>query len=234
MNQRERIYLFDTTLRDGNQTPGIDFSVEDKITIAKMLDEFGLDYVEGGYPGANPTDTAFFKQKRTQAAQFVAFGMTKRAGVSASNDPGLNGLLNSQSDAICFVAKAWDFQVEVALGCTLDQNLDCIAESVKATAAKGKTPMVDCEHFFDGWKANRDYAIACATTAHGAGARWVILCDTNGGTQPHEIAIAVRDLIDAGIPGDRLGIHAHNDTEQAVAYPVQGSLNMAHARVDCG
>ena len=235
MKQRERIYLFDTTLRDGQQTPGVDFSVEDKITISNMLDEFGIDMIEGGYPGANPTDTAFFKQKRTQQAQFVAFGMTKRAGVSASNDPGLNELLNAAADAVCFVAKAWDFQVEVALGCTLDENLDCIRESVIATAKAGKEPMVDCEHFFDGWKANRDYAIACAKAAHESGARWIVLCDTNGGTQPDEVRTAVLDLINAGVPGDRLGIHAHNDTEQAVANSlaaidagvrqVQGTLN---------
>ena len=121
---RERLYLFDTTLRDGQQTPGIDFSVEDKIAIAKLLDDFGMDYVEGGYPGANPTDTAFFQQKRTASAKFVAFGMTKRAGVSASNDPGLAALVQSKSDAICFVAKSWDYHVRVALGCTNEENLE--------------------------------------------------------------------------------------------------------------
>ncbi|MEL6818219.1 MAG: citramalate synthase [Pseudomonadota bacterium] len=232
---KERIYIFDTTLRDGQQTPGIDFSVEDKITISNMLDEFGLDMIEGGYPGANPTDTEFFKTKRTQQAQFVAFGMTKRAGVSASNDPGLNELLNASSDAVCFVAKSWDFQVEVALGCSLDENLECIRDSVIATTKVDKVPMVDCEHFFDGWKANRNYALACAKAAYESGARWVVLCDTNGGTQPDEVQLAVRDLIEAGVPGDRLGIHAHNDTEQAVANSliainagvrhVQGTLN---------
>ena len=135
---RERLYLFDTTLRDGQQTPGIDFSVEDKIAIAKLLDDFGVDYVEGGYPGANPTDTAFFTQKRTQHSRFVAFGMTKRAGVSASNDPGLATLLQAKSDAICFVAKSWDYHVRVALGCSNEENLECIAESVKAAVAAGK------------------------------------------------------------------------------------------------
>ena len=232
---RERIYLFDTTLRDGQQTPGVDFSLDDKITIAAMLDDFGLDMIEGGYPGANPTDTEFFARKRTRDAQFVAFGMTKRAGVSASNDPGLAALTSSAADAVCFVAKAWDYHVDVALGCTLDENLACIADSVTAALAAGKAAMVDCEHFFDGWKANPDYAIACAKTAHDAGARWIVLCDTNGGTQPHEIRTAVRALIDAGVPGNRLGIHAHNDTEQAVANSlaaidegvrqVQGTLN---------
>ncbi|TCD14277.1 citramalate synthase [Oricola cellulosilytica] len=214
---RERIYLFDTTLRDGAQTPGIDFSVEDKIAIASMLDGFGVDYVEGGYPGANPTDDALFERKRTQNAAFVAFGMTKRAGVSASNDPGVNALNRSKADAVCYVAKSWDYHVRVALGCSNDENLDNIGRSVEATIAAGKEAMVDCEHFFDGYKANPDYALSCAKAALAAGARWVVLCDTNGGTQPHEVRDIVGAVIEAGVPGGRLGIHAHNDTEQAVA-----------------
>jgi 2-isopropylmalate synthase len=232
---RERIYLFDTTLRDGQQTPGVDFSVEDKAAIARMLDAFGMDYVEGGYPGANPTDTAFFSKKRTQAAKFVAFGMTKRAGVSASNDPGLTALIAAASDAVCFVAKSWDYHVRVALGCTNEENLESIADSVKATLAAGKEALIDCEHFFDGYKANPAYALACAKTAYDAGARWVVLCDTNGGTQPAEIRAIVSAVIASGIPGSHLGIHAHDDTGQAVANSiaaieagvrqVQGTLN---------
>ncbi|MDQ2634822.1 MAG: citramalate synthase [Pseudomonadota bacterium] len=232
---RQRIYLFDTTLRDGQQTPGVDFSVEDKIAIARMLDEFGLDYVEGGYPGANPTDTAFFTDKRTSAAKFVAFGMTKRAGVSASNDPGLAVLLQARSDAVCFVAKSWDYHVRVALGCTNEENLDAIRASVEAARVAGKEAMVDCEHFFDGFKANPDYALACVKVAHQAGARWVVLCDTNGGTQPSEVRRIVEAVIAAGIPGENLGIHAHDDTGQAVANSlaaveagvrqIQGTLN---------
>ncbi|GLQ38902.1 citramalate synthase [Rhizobium albus] len=232
---RERLYLFDTTLRDGQQTPGIDFSVEDKTLIASMLDAFGLDYVEGGYPGANPTDTAFFEKKRTKKAAFVAFGMTKRAGVSASNDPGLAALIQAAGDAVCFVAKSWDYHVDVALGISNEENLDCIRASVEATIAAGKEALVDCEHFFDGYKANPAYATACAKTAYEAGARWVVLCDTNGGTLPGEVAEIVKNLIEAGIPGDHLGIHAHNDTGQAVANSlaaveagvrqIQGTLN---------
>lgn len=232
---REKITLFDTTLRDGQQTPGIDFSVEDKISIATMMDDFGLDYVEGGYPGANPTDTAFFAKKRTHRARFTAFGMTKRAGVSVSNDPGLNQLLQSNSDAICLVAKSWDYHVKVALGCTNEENLDAIHDSVKAVVDAGKEALVDCEHFFDGYKANASYAVACAKTAYEAGARWVVLCDTNGGTQPPEIRTIVASLIEAGVPGTSLGIHAHNDTGQAVANSlaaveagvrqIQGTLN---------
>ncbi|MBZ9777207.1 citramalate synthase [Mesorhizobium sp. CO1-1-8] len=233
--KKQRLYLFDTTLRDGQQTPGIDFSVEDKIAIAKLLDAFGLDYVEGGYPGANPTDTAFFQEKRTSRAKFVAFGMTKRAGVSASNDPGLASLVQSKSDAICFVAKSWDYHVRVALGCTNEENLDAIKASVEAAIAAGKEALVDCEHFFDGFKANPDYALACARTAYDAGARWVVLCDTNGGTQPSEVRAVVEKVVLSGISGDHLGIHAHDDTGQAVANSlaaveagvrqIQGTLN---------
>ena len=232
---KERIYLYDTTLRDGQQTPGIDFSVEDKIAIAGMLDEFGVDYVEGGYPGANPTDTTFFSEKRTRRSRFAAFGMTKRVGVSASNDPGLALLLRSRSDVVCYVAKSSQYQVRVALGCTDEENLDAIRASVEAAIAAGKEAMVDCEHFFDGFKANADYTLACARTAYEAGARWVVLCDTNGGTQPAEIREIVRKAIAAGIPGSHLGIHAHDDTGQAVANSlaaveagarqIQGTLN---------
>ena len=232
---KERIYLYDTTLRDGQQTPGIDFSVEDKIAITGMLDAFGLDYVEGGYPGANPTDTAFFTEKRTSRARFTAFGMTKRAGVSASNDPGLAALLQAKADTVCFVAKSWDYHVRVALGCSNEENLESISASVEAARAAGREAMVDCEHFFDGFKANPDYALACARTALEAGARWVVLCDTNGGTQPSEVRDIVGKVIAAGIPGANLGIHAHDDTGQAVANSlaaveagvrqVQGTLN---------
>ena len=231
---RERLYLFDTTLRDGQQTPGVDFSLEDKILIAKMLDTLGVDYVEGGYPGANPTDTALFEKKRTEKAKFTAFGMTKRAGRSIANDPGVQGLLQAEADAICYVAKAWDFHVKVALGCTNEENLEGIGDSVIAAIEAGREPLVDCEHFFDGYKANRDYALACARTALEAGARWVVLCDTNGGTLPDEVERIVAD-VETLVPGDRLGIHAHNDTGQAVANSlaavragarqIQGTLN---------
>ncbi|TWG94660.1 2-isopropylmalate synthase, partial [Mesorhizobium sp. J18] len=181
MTAKERIYLFDTTLRDGQQTPGVDFSVEDKIAIAALLDEFGMDYVEGGYPGANPIDTEFFSRKRTKNSRFTAFGMTKRAGISASNDPGLAAVLQSSAEAVCFVAKSWDYHVRVALGCTNEENLESISATVAASVAAGKETMIDCEHFFDGYKANPAYALACAKTAYEAGSRWVILCDTNGG-----------------------------------------------------
>ena len=213
---KERLYLFDTTLRDGAQTNGVDFTLADKVAIAQMLDAFGLDYIEGGYPGANPTDTQLFSEPRKLDARFTAFGMTRRPGRSLSNDPGIAALLEAEADAICFVAKAWDYHVRVALETTPEENLASIRDSVRAAKARGREVLVDCEHFFDGYKANPDYALVCAQAAFDEGARWVVLCDTNGGTLPHEVEAIVADVARA-IPGDRIGIHAHDDTEQAVA-----------------
>ncbi|MGL4727451.1 MAG: citramalate synthase [Bosea sp. (in: a-proteobacteria)] len=229
-----RIHLFDTTLRDGAQTTGVDFSLDDKIAVTQMLDRIGMDYVEGGYPGANPLDTTFFSEKRTEHAKFAAFGMTKRAGRSAANDPGIAGLLAAKADAIVFVAKAWDYHVQVALGIRPEENLIGITESVQAAVAAGREAMVDCEHFFDGYKANPEYALACAKAAHDAGARWVVLCDTNGGTLPDEVSAIVCEVA-KHVPGDHLGIHAHDDCGCAVANSlaaveagarqIQGTLN---------
>ena len=231
---RERLYLFDTTLRDGAQTNGVDFTLHDKLVIAAMLDDLGIDYVEGGYPGANPTDTELFGEDRKLATTFTAFGMTRRPGRSASNDPGLAALLAARADAICFVAKSWDFHVRVALETTEGENLASIRDSVRAARAKGREVLLDCEHFFDGFKANPAYALACAEAAYDEGARWIVLCDTNGGTLPHEVEAIVGAVVKK-IPGDRVGIHAHNDTEQAVANSlaavragarqIQGTLN---------
>ena len=231
---RERLYLFDTTLRDGAQTNGVDFTLADKLTIAQVLDELGIDYVEAGYPGANPTDTNLFAERRPLRACLTAFGMTRRPGRSASNDPGLAALLAAQADAICFVAKSWDYHVRVALETTEEENLASIRDSVRAAKAKGREVLLDCEHFFDGYKANPAYALACAKAAYDEGARWVVLCDTNGGTLPHEVEKIVGEVCKE-IPGDHVGIHAHNDTEQAVANSfaavragarqIQGTLN---------
>src|SRR5213075_1560214 len=232
---RERLYLFDTTLRDGAQTNGVDFTLHDKQIIAQMLDELGIDYVEGGYPGANPTDTEFFATKpKLGRARFTAFGMTRRPGRSASNDPGLAALLQAKADAICFVAKSSAYQVRVALETTNEENLASIRHSVTAAKSAGREVMLDCEHFFDGFKENPEFALACAKTAYDSGARWVVLCDTNGGTMPHEVEKIVADVV-KHIPGDHVGIHAHNDTEQAVANSlaavragarqIQGTLN---------
>src|SRR5262252_5312023 len=231
---RERLYLFDTTLRDGAQTNGVDFTLADKLAIAHMLDELGIDYVEAGYPGANPIDTNFFAERRPVRARLTAFGMTRRPGRSASNDPGLVALLDAQADAICFVAKSWDYHVRVALETTEEENLASIRDSVRVAKAKGREVLLDCEHFFDGYKANPAYALACAKAAYDEGARWVVLCDTNGGTLPHEVERIVGEVAKL-IPGEHLGIHAHNDTEQAVANSfaavragarqIQGTLN---------
>jgi 2-isopropylmalate synthase len=231
---RERIYLFDTTLRDGQQTPGIDFSLEDKLVVMGMLDQLGIDYIEGGYPGGNPTDTALFSAERPTRATFTAFGMTKRAGRSVSNDAGLQQLLGAKASALCFVAKSWDYHVRVALGCSNEENLESIRQTVEAAKAAGKEVLIDCEHFFDGYKANPAYALACAEEAYRAGARWVVLCDTNGGTLPGEVANIV-STVARHVPGTHLGIHAHNDTEHAVANSlaaveagvrqIQGTLN---------
>jgi 2-isopropylmalate synthase len=232
---RERLYLFDTTLRDGAQTNGVDFTVHDKKLIASMLDDLGVDYVEGGYPGANPTDTEFFAaDPKLETATFTAFGMTRRPGRSVSNDPGVAALLEAKANAICFVAKSSEYQVKVALETTNEENLASIRDSVSAAKAKGREVLVDCEHFFDGFKENPDYALACAKAAHQSGARWVVLCDTNGGTLPHEVERIVGEVV-KHVPGANVGIHAHNDTEQAVANSlaavragarqIQGTLN---------
>jgi len=231
---KERLYLFDTTLRDGAQTNGVDFTLADKQAIAEMLDGLGIDYVEGGYPGANPTDTEFFATDRKLKSKFTAFGMTRRPGRSASNDPGLAASLEAKADAICFVAKAWDYHVRVALETTEAENIASIRDSVRAAKQKGREVLLDCEHFFDGYKANPSYALACAKAAYDEGARWVVLCDTNGGTLPHEVEEIVGAVVKI-IPGGHIGIHAHNDTEQAVANSfaavragarqIQGTLN---------
>src|SRR5690606_9783141 len=155
---KERLYIFDTTLRDGAQTAGIEFSLEDKIRIAGLLEEIGVDYVEGGYPGANVVDDAFFSEKRTHKARFTAFGMTKRSGRSVSNDAGLQAVLNAAADATCFVGKSSAHQVKLALGIGLEENLNGLRESVEAGVAAGREVLIDCEHFFDGYKSNEAYA----------------------------------------------------------------------------
>ena len=232
---KERLYLFDTTLRDGAQTTGVDFSLADKRRVMSVLDDLGLDYIEGGYPGANATDSELFSTRPDlKSARFTAFGMTKRAGRSVSNDPGLQAILQSSADCICLVAKSWDYHVRVALGITNEENLDSVAQSVRAVVETQREAMIDCEHFFDGYKGNREYALSVAQTAYENGARWVVLCDTNGGTLPHEISHIVADVA-KHVPGVNLGIHTHNDTENAVANTlmavragcrqIQGTLN---------
>jgi len=231
---RERLYLYDTTLRDGQQTQGVDFSVADKIKIAEALDALGLDYIEGGWPGANPTDSGFFERAPRLRARLAAFGMTKRAGRSAANDDVLAEVVNAGTGTVCLVGKAHPFHVETALGITLDENLTNIRESVAHLTALGREAILDAEHFFDGYRADPAYALACLDAAMEGGAAWVVLCDTNGGTLPGEVAAAVA-AVTARIPGTRVGIHTHDDTGHAVANTlaaveagarqIQGTLN---------
>ena len=223
---KERLYLFDTTLRDGQQTQGVQFSTAEKAQIAHALDALGIDYIEGGWPGANPTDSAFFDEAPKTRARMTAFGMTKRAGMSAENDDVLAAVLNARTGTVCLVGKTHDFHVEKALGITLAENTENIAKSMAHICAQGREAILDAEHFFDGYKSNPAYATQTVRAALDAGARWVAMCDTNGGTLPSDIHRITAELIAQGIPGDRLGIHTHNDTEQAVA----GSL----AAVDAG
>ena len=232
---RERLYLYDTTLRDGQQTQGVQFSTAEKITIANALDTLGVDYIEGGWPGANPTDSAFFDAAPTTRAKMTAFGMTKRNGMSAQNDDVLAAVMNAGTRTVCLVGKTHDFHVSAALGITLDENTDNIAKPIAHLVAQGREALFDAEHFFDGYRANPDYALTAIKAAYEAGARWIVLCDTNGGTMPAEVGRITAEVIAAGIPGDHLGIHTHNDTENAVACSlaaidagarqIQGTLN---------
>jgi 2-isopropylmalate synthase len=232
---RERLYLYDTTLRDGQQTQGVQFSSDEKRTIAEALDALGVDYIEGGWPGANPTDSAFFENAPKTRAIMTAFGMTKRAGISAENDDVLAGVMNARTPAVCLVGKTHDFHVKAALGISLEENTDNIAKSVAHLKGQEREALFDAEHFFDGYKANAAYALKSIRAAYDAGARWIVLCDTNGGTLPEEVRRITADVIASGIPGTHLGIHTHNDTENAVACTlaavdagarqIQGTLN---------
>ncbi|SLN43127.1 2-isopropylmalate synthase [Falsiruegeria litorea R37] len=232
---KERLYLYDTTLRDGQQTQGVQFSTPEKVQITQALDSLGIDYIEGGWPGANPTDSAFFDEAPKTRAQLTAFGMTKRSGRSAANDDVLAAVLNAGTGAVCLVGKSHDYHVTEALGIPLEENTDNVAASMAHIVAQGREALYDAEHFFDGYKDNPAYAISVCRAALDAGARWIVLCDTNGGALPAEVGRIVSEVIAAGIPGDRLGIHTHNDTEQAVACSlaavdagarqIQGTLN---------
>ncbi len=233
---KDRLYLFDSTLRDGQQTQGVAFSVDEKHRIARMLDDLGIDYVEGGWPGANPTDDEFFASPpKLRNSTLTAFGMTRRKGRSASNDSVLAAVVNAGTEATCLVGKSHVFHVTNALGMSLEENLAAIRDSVEHLVGLGQEAMFDCEHFFDGYLDDPEYAIKVAQTAYEAGARWVVLCDTNGGTLSDTVRRATSDVIASGIPGDHVGIHCHNDTEHAIANTlaavdagarqIQGALN---------
>ncbi|EKE45038.1 2-isopropylmalate synthase [Oceaniovalibus guishaninsula JLT2003] len=231
----ERLTIYDTTLRDGQQTQGVQFSAAEKRRIAAMLDALGVDYIEGGWPGANPTDSAFFDALPPTRATMTAFGMTRRQGRSAANDDVLAAVLNAGTPAVCLVGKTHDFHVRAALGIELAENVENIAASVAHCVGKDRETLFDAEHFFDGWLSDRGHALDCLHAALQAGARWIVLCDTNGGTMPGRIGDIVAAVIAAGIPGDRLGIHTHDDAGCAVAgslaaieagaRQVQGTLN---------
>jgi 2-isopropylmalate synthase len=232
---KDRLTLFDTTLRDGQQTQGVQFSTAEKQRIAMALDALGVDYIEGGWPGSNPTDSDFFAAAPKTGATMTAFGMTKRSGRSAGNDDVLAAVLNAGTPAVCLVGKTHDFHVTTALGIPLEENIDNIRASFAHVVAKGREALFDAEHFFDGYKSNPGYALEAVHAAFAAGARWIVLCDTNGGTLPGEVFEIVSEVIASGIPGERLGIHCHDDTGHAVANSlaaveagarqIQGTLN---------
>ena len=232
---KQRLCLYDTTLRDGQQTQDVQFSTEEKQQIARALDALGVDYIEGGWPGANPTDNAFFDAAPETRARMTAFGMTKRPGMSAQNDDVLAAVLNAGTKSVCIVGKTHEFHVKTALNITLEENLTLLRDSIAHIVASGREALFDAEHFFDGYRANPGYALDCLKTVHNAGARWVVLCDTNGGTLPSEVGRITGEVIAAGIAGDHLGIHTHDDTENAVACTlaavdagarqIQGTLN---------
>ena len=231
----DRVYIFDTTLRDGQQTTGVDFSVSDKMAISQALDKLGVDYIEGGWPGASPTDTDYFNNPpKLKKSNLTAFGMTRRHDRSSANDPGLNSLINSPAETICIVGKTSSYHVDVALKISKKENISMIKESIEHIVKKDKEAIFDAEHFFDGYKLDKDFALECINVAYKAGARWIVLCDTNGGTLPNEIFEIISNVT-KDIPGNNLGIHAHNDTENAVANSltavlagvrqVQGTIN---------
>lgn len=211
------ILLYDTTLRDGAQQEGLSFSIEDKIRIATKLDELGIHFIEGGWPGSNPKDTAFFRRMKDFSltrSTLVAFGSTRRAHTEPQHDPNLRALLRTGTEVITIVGKASAEQVRDILGTSLDENLAMIAESVRYLKSKGRRVFFDAEHFFDGFKADPAYALETVKAAAAAGAEYVVLCDTNGGTLPASIVDIVQAARKCGVP---LGIHAHNDAELAVA-----------------
>lgn len=215
----ERVFTYDTTLRDGGQCEGINFSLEDKLLVARRLDAFGIDYIEGGFPASNPKDIAFFEELRREPlahARLAAFGNTCKKGVAACEDAGLADLVASGATAATIVGKTWDAQVTRALQTTLEENLRMIADSVAFLKAAGLEVIFDAEHFFDGWRSDAGYALACIRAAHEAGADCITLCETNGGMLPFDIEEIAGAAV-AALPGQQFGIHCHNDSGCAVA-----------------
>lgn len=220
-----RIYIYDTTLRDGAQTEGISFSLEDKRKVVECLDNFGIDFIEGGMPTSNPTDNALFSSGlETKKSKLVAFGSTCRPCAKPSDDDGLKALADCSSEWVCIFGKAWDFHVTNALGTTLDENIRIIRESIEFLKSKGKSVIFDAEHFFDGYMSDREYAMKTIEAAAKGGADWIVLCDTNGGNLPDFIGKTTKTVSESF---DRIGIHCHNDSETAVANTIAAVTNGA-------
>lgn len=239
-----RVELYDTTLRDGTQAKGITLSLHDKLTAARMFDDLGVDYIEGGYPLSNPKDEQFFQEMRKvklSNARLAAFGMTRRKATKPADDAGMNALLHSEAPVITIVGKTWDMHVSEVLSISEQENLDMIADSIGFMADAGRFAIYDAEHFFDGFKANPQYALKTLAAALQAGAQRLVLCDTNGGSMPEEISSAIAAVL-AAMPEAKLGIHCHNDCDLAVAnslaavnaraVQVQGTINGVGER--CG
>jgi 2-isopropylmalate synthase len=234
----DQLEIYDTTLRDGSQQEGISLTVADKLRVARLLDALGVAFIEGGWPGANQKDTEFFERAQSEldlgAARLVAFGMTRRPGGSVERDEVLSHLLEAGTEHVCIVGKAWDYHVTDALRTDLDEGVRMVGESIEYLAGKGREVFFDAEHFFDGYRANPDYAIRVLRTAHEAGATRLVLCDTNGGTLPGEVSRTLA-AVQVALPRAELGVHFHNDTGTAVASSllavdagvrqVQGCLN---------
>lgn len=237
-----RLWIYDTTLRDGAQCEGLSLSLEDKLRIARQLDSLGIPFIEGGWPGANPKDVQFFwrlKEQPLTQAEVVAFCSTRRPGTTAANDEMLQAILSAGTRWVTLFGKSWDLHVIESLKTTLEENLAMIRDTIEYLRSQGRRVIYDAEHWFDGYKHNRDYAIKTLEVAADAGAEWLVLCDTNGGTLPHEVSQVVRDVLEA-LGTDRekslqLGIHTHNDSGVAVANAlaavregvrmVQGTIN---------
>lgn len=214
-----RVKIYDSTLRDGTQALGVSLTGQDKLLIAKALDELGVDYIEGGYPLSNPKDEAFFAEASKvdfKHAKLAAFGMTRRKGVKAADDVGMNALLNSEAPVVTIVGKSWDLHLRDVLRISEDENLAMIAESVELMVQRGRQTIFDAEHFFDGWRANPEFAIRTLQAAYDAGASCLALCDTNGGSLPEQIGQAI-DTVRAVLPDAQIGVHCHNDGDLAVA-----------------
>lgn len=213
----EYIYLYDSTLRDGSQAEGIDFTATDKCDLAIALDNLGVDYIEAGWVGANPTDDSFFANPpKLKTSKFTAFGMTRRPNKKIDQDPGIEALIKSNLKDVCIVGKSWDFHVTKALNTTLEENISMVHDTISFLSEKKLNVMFDAEHFFDGYKNNKEFSLSVIKEAYNSGAQWIILCDTNGGTLPFEIEEIIKDVIKY-IPGKNLGIHCHNDTGNAIA-----------------